>query len=88
MPEGGTAEASRRSEECDLFIVIGSCLGVHPAAYMPVIAKRAGAKVVVLNRDETACDSMADLILNGPAGPTMAAILEHVKDMTNATGEK
>jgi NAD-dependent deacetylase len=81
MPERETAEASRRSEECDLFIVIGSSLVVHPAAYMPVIAKRAGAKLVIVNRDETACDSMADIILNGPAGPTMAAILDNVKGM-------
>ena len=82
MPEWETAEASRRSEECDLFIVIGSSLVVHPAAYMPVIAKRAGAKLVIVNRDETACDSMADLILNGPAGSTMAAIMEHVRKMS------
>ena len=79
MPEWETAEASRRSEQCDLFIVIGSSLVVHPAAYMPVIAKRAGAKLVIVNRDETACDGMADLIINGPAGPTMAAVLTHVK---------
>jgi NAD-dependent deacetylase len=81
MPEWETAEASRRSEACDLFIVIGSSLVVHPAAYMPVIAKRGGAKLVIINRDETACDSMADLIVNGPAGPTMAQILETAKGM-------
>ena len=79
MPEWETAEASRRSEECDLFIVIGSSLVVHPAAHMPVIAKRGGAKLVIVNRDETACDSMADIVINGPAGSTMASILEHVK---------
>ncbi len=79
MPEWETAEASRRSEECDLFIVIGSSLVVHPAATMPVIAKRGGARLVIVNRDETACDKMADIVVNGPAGPTMAAILENVK---------
>jgi NAD-dependent deacetylase len=81
MPEWETEEASRRSEACDLFMVIGSSLVVHPAAHMPVIAKRAGAKLVIVNRDETACDSMADIILNGSAGPTMAAILSSVKSM-------
>ncbi len=81
MPEWETAEAGRRSEACDLFIVIGSSLVVHPAAYMPVMAKRAGAKLVIVNRDETACDSMADILLRGPAGPTMNAIIEHVKGM-------
>jgi NAD-dependent deacetylase len=79
MPEQETAEAYRHSEDCDLFIVIGSSLVVHPAAYMPVVAKRGGARLVIINRDETACDDMADIVIHGPAGPTMAAVLEKVK---------
>ena len=78
MPEWETAEASRRSGESDLFMVIGSSLVVHPAASMPVVAKRSGARLVIINRDETACDAMADLVVNGPAGPTMAAVLKSV----------
>jgi NAD-dependent deacetylase len=62
MPERETAEAYKRSEASDLFIVIGSSLVVHPAAYMPVVAKRGGAKLVIINRDETACDGMAAFI--------------------------
>jgi NAD-dependent deacetylase len=81
MPERETAEAYRRSEACDLFMVIGSSLVVQPAAYMPVMAKRAGAKLVIINRDETACDELADIIVNGLAGPTMAAILGKVKEL-------
>ena len=80
MPERETAEAYKRSTACDLFIVIGSSLVVHPAAQMPVVAKRAGAKLVIVNRDETACDDLADIIVNGPAGQVMAAILEKVKE--------
>jgi NAD-dependent deacetylase len=79
MPEWETAEAYRHSEACDLFMVIGSSLVVHPAAYMPVVAKQGGAKLAIINRDETACDGMADIIVNGTAGPIMAAILEKVK---------
>ena len=83
MPERETAEAYRRSESCDLFIVVGSSLVVHPAAAMPVVAKRAGAKLVIINRDETACDNMADLIIHDQAGPVMAAILTQVKRLCN-----
>ncbi len=79
MPEQETREAYRRSEGCDLFIVIGSSLVVQPAAHMPVVAKRAGAKLVIVNRDDTACDDIADVIVHGPAGQIMAAILEKVK---------
>lgn len=78
MPERETAEAYRRSAACDLFIVIGSSLVVHPAAQMPVVAKRAGAKLVIVNRDETACDDIADIIVNGQAGQVMEAILKKV----------
>jgi NAD-dependent deacetylase len=81
MPERETAEAYKRSEACDLFIVIGSSLVVHPAAYMPVVAKRGKAKLVIINRDETACDGMADLIINGTAGPIMSEIAQKVKDL-------
>ncbi|MCX5815654.1 MAG: Sir2 family NAD-dependent protein deacetylase [Proteobacteria bacterium] len=81
MPEWETAEAYRRSEACDLFMVVGSSLVVHPAAHMPVVAKQGGAKLAIINRDETACDGMADIIVNGTAGPIMAAILEKVKQL-------
>jgi NAD-dependent deacetylase len=83
MPERETREAYARSAASDLFIVIGSSLVVHPAAQMPVVAKRAGAKLVIVNRDETACDELADIIVNGQAGPVMAAVLEEVKRRLN-----
>ena len=79
MPERETAEAFRRSADCDLFIVIGSSLVVYPAAQMPVVAKQSGAKLVIVNRDATPCDKRADVIINGQAGSIMAAILSEVK---------
>jgi NAD-dependent deacetylase len=79
MPERETAQAFRRSTDCDLFIVIGSSLVVYPAAQMPVVAKQSGAKLVIVNRDETACDKRADVIINGQAGAIMAAILDEVR---------
>ena len=79
MPERETAEAYRRSEASDLFIVVGSSLVVHPAASMPVVAKRAGARLVIINRDETPLDNLADLVVHGEAGKMMEAILVHVR---------
>jgi NAD-dependent deacetylase len=79
MPERETNEAYSRSASADLFIVIGSSLTVHPAASMPVVAKRNGAKLVIVNRDATSADSMADLVIRREAGPTMAAILAVLK---------
>src|SRR4030042_1916212 len=56
------------------------CGGIlQPAASMPLVAKRSGARLVIINRDPTPCDDMADVVIHGQAGPTMANILEHVK---------
>lgn len=79
MPEKETQEAYRRSSLCDLFIVIGSSLVVQPAASMPLVAKRNGARLVIINRDPTLYDDMADLVIHGQAGSAMAGILEYVK---------
>jgi len=79
MPERETQEAYHRSSFSDLFIVIGSSLVVQPAASMPLVAKRNGAKLVIINRDPTPYDGMADIVIHGQAGPTMASILEEVK---------
>jgi NAD-dependent deacetylase len=79
MPEKETEDAYHRSSLCDLFIVVGSSLVVQPAASMPLVAKRNGAKLVIINRDPTSYDDMADLVVHSQAGPTMRSILEHVK---------
>jgi NAD-dependent deacetylase len=80
MPERETEEAYHRSSICDLFIVIGSSLVVQPAASMPLVAKRNGAKLVIINRDPTPYDHLADISIHAQAGPTMAAILEKVNE--------
>src|SRR4030043_2490256 len=50
MPEKETQEAYHRSSLCDLFIVVGSSLVVQPAASMPLVAKKNGASLVIINR--------------------------------------
>jgi len=79
MPEKETQEAYDRSSRSDLFIVIGSSLVVQPAASMPLAAKRGGARLVIINRDPTPYDDLADLVIHGQAGPTMVGILGYVK---------
>jgi len=88
MPERETDEAYHRSSLCDLFIVIGSSLVVQPAASMPLVAKRNGAKLVIINRDPTGYDDMADMVIHGQAGPIMAAILENVRHRLGVRNHK
>jgi len=68
MPQQALQRAQALAEESDLFIAIGSSLLVHPAAGLPVTAKRHGARLVIVNREPTPLDGIADLVLNGEIG--------------------
>jgi NAD-dependent deacetylase len=71
MPEGPMARAAEETMACDLFLVLGSSLVVFPAASFPLIAKRNGARLAIVNREPTEQDAYADLVLNDEIGPAM-----------------
>ncbi|HEY4775599.1 MAG TPA: Sir2 family NAD-dependent protein deacetylase [Xanthobacteraceae bacterium] len=75
------AQAMQRAEEltcsCDLFLAIGSSLVVWPAAGFPLTAKRNGAKLVILNREPTDFDDIADLVVHADIGAVMAPFIAH-----------
>jgi NAD-dependent deacetylase len=71
MPEDEMARAEEAALGCDLFIVLGSSLVVYPAAGFPILAKKNGARLVIVNRDPTDQDIYADLVLNRQIGPTL-----------------
>lgn len=75
MPEREMALAERAARQCDLFIAIGSSLVVYPAAGLPLLARQSGAQLVILNREPTEHDSMANLVLHGEIGPILTALL-------------
>lgn len=80
LPAAVLEEASRRSSQSDLFIVVGSTLIVYPAAYMPAYALRGGAKLIIVNLSDTPLDPQADVIIRTKAGEAMSKIVERVKD--------
>ncbi len=63
MPVEAMERAHAAAEEADLFLVLGSSLVVYPAAALPITAKRAGAALVIANREPTDFDPYADLVL-------------------------
>lgn len=79
LPPLVLSDAVRHSRECDLLIAVGSSLVVYPAAYMPVYAKEAGARVVIVNLTATSYDMMADAVINRKAGEVMPRIIEAVR---------
>ncbi|HZL00678.1 MAG TPA: Sir2 family NAD-dependent protein deacetylase [Caulobacteraceae bacterium] len=75
MPEGPMARAEAATLACDLFLVLGSSLVVFPAAEFPLLAKRHGARLAIVNREPTDQDPFADLVLNQEIGPLMASVV-------------
>ena len=83
LPEGVFQEAASRSNDCDLFIVIGSTLVVYPAAYMPDYATRNGANLVIINLSPTPMDEQASVLLQTKAGETMSTIVRQMTEKIN-----
>jgi len=73
MPAEPMARAEAASLDCDAFLVLGSSLVVHPAAGFPVLAKRNGARLAIVNREPTDLDGYADLVLHDEIGPALNA---------------
>jgi NAD-dependent deacetylase len=80
LPYEVLTEASHRSSASDLFIVVGSTLVVYPAAYMPVYAVQAGAKLVIVNLSSTPMDGEAEVLIKAKAGEAMSRIVAKVKE--------
>ncbi len=75
------AEAMRRAEalasDCDLFFAVGSSLVVWPAAGIPLLAKRHGALLVIINREPTEFDAIADLVVRNDIGDVLGPFISY-----------
>ena len=78
MPEQEMQLAAEVSRKADLYISIGSSLVVEPAASFPVLAKRSGASLVIVNAQPTPLDDLADIVIREPIGKTMMALLRQL----------
>lgn len=75
MPAAAMRRAEALCGACDLFLAIGSSLVVWPAAGFPLLAKRNGARLVILNREPTDFDDTANLVIRADIGPTLAPFI-------------
>lgn len=71
MPAQAMARAREMTLSCDVFLAIGSSLVVYPAAAFPIEAKRAGATLVIVNREPTDLDGLADLVIHAEIGEVL-----------------
>jgi NAD-dependent deacetylase len=77
MPDAAMQRASDLSQACDLFLAIGSSLSVMPAAGFPLLAKRHGARLVIINREPTELDAIADLVVRQDIGTVLEPLIVH-----------
>jgi NAD-dependent deacetylase len=78
MPDQQMADARAATFNADLFLAIGSSLQVFPAAGFPVTAKQNRTPLVILNREPTGLDGLADLVINAEIGPVMSAVIQRL----------
>jgi NAD-dependent deacetylase len=74
MPDEAMAAARAATLNSDLFLSLGSSLQVFPAASFPVIAKAERIPLVIINREPTGLDGIADLVINDDIGDVMSAV--------------
>lgn len=74
--------ADKMIEECDLMIVLGSSLIVYPAAHYPDKALSIGAKLVIINIQETHIDDYAEVVIHEKIGEVFPQIVEKAKNTT------
>ncbi len=79
MPEAEMAQAVAAAQDCQLFLVLGSSLVVHPAASLPVLAKRSGASLVIVNREPTPLDDIADMVLHAEIGSLLPSAVARLR---------
>jgi NAD-dependent deacetylase len=75
MPPAAMRRAETETIGADLFIVLGSSLVVYPAAGFPELAKRYGATLVIVNREPTGLDGIADLVVRRALGDTLGSAI-------------
>ncbi len=75
MPDAAMRRAQELAQNCDLFLAIGSSLVVWPAAGIPLMAKRNGARLVIVNREPTEFDEIADLVVHGDIGTALEPVI-------------
>ena len=75
LPHDVLARAQAAVETGDLLLAVGSSLVVEPAASLPRAAGRAGARLIIVNRDPTPLDGMADAVVRGEIGAVLPALV-------------
>lgn len=78
LPEDILRRAVNASSQADMMLVVGSSLVVKPASQLPVVARKRGAQLVIVNREPTPLDEIANAVIRGDAGPVLDTVVDLV----------
>ena len=78
LPIAAYEQAESACRDCEVLLVVGSSLEVYPVAGLPELAVQSGARLVIVNRDPTPCDPLAEVVVRGNAGTVLPAIADAV----------
>ena len=76
IPREWMDRAVEWTDQADVYLVVGTSLAVQPAAGLPARAKARGARLIIVNREETPLDAEADAVLAGDAGEILPRLVE------------
>lgn len=82
LPFEVMSEAQQAARRCDVMLIAGSSLEVVPAADLPLVALKAKAKLIIVNRTETGMDTHASVVMHADVAEVLPAIAEAVKRET------
>ena len=82
LPRAAWERAEAMTATCDAFLAVGSSLVVHPAARLPELAGAVGATLLILNREPTPLDPLADVVLRGECGDLLPRLVDALLEVT------
>jgi NAD-dependent deacetylase len=80
VPQVAVTKAFALAREADVVLVVGSSLVVYPAADIPRVALRSGARMIVVNAEPTPFDELAEVVIHGRSGEVLPEIVELISE--------
>jgi NAD-dependent protein deacetylase/lipoamidase len=80
MPQAAVHQAFELARRADVMLVVGSSLAVYPAADIPLVAVRSGARMIVINAEPTPVDRLAEVVIHGPSGEVLPRIVTLINE--------
>ncbi len=69
------ARAEASADGCEVMLAVGTSLNVHPAAGLVPLAKRSGARVVIVNGQPTSYDGLADAVVRASISEVLPVLV-------------